>query len=596
MQNCIKHRKNGIKSKKLASGLDFLRYVFMKKPLIMTTQVIVKILVSGILSVFIAQLWGKVVDGLTMGSVQLLWPLAGLALAGSIGNAYPFFTEVLDDVMRNAVSRTMQRRIHQKAERLPAQQYESAYVRDLVAKTEQTFFYGHAIGLLFSLLMMAASVAAFLYSFLLLWHHHKLLSLSMLVLIAVNLLKIQLEQKRATVAHLYVTERREMEDLTTYISGFEKVKETRTAGSSPFFIEKWKSLQEKVLRGESKKYRKLCTVEFVINVVEVAVFIGLIALCLTLLLKGNITVGGFSVVILLIQQVKDRTQLLVRSISGIGSSLVHIQAGYEFFELPEEIEEGKTEDPAEKVSFENVCYQYPESEKEVLTNINVDLRRGEMIAVVGENGAGKSTFAKLLLGLLEPTEGNVFINSRNRKEQPRTQKYRDLTAVFQDLNRYPLTVKENVTLQDTSVPIIATCEMNEQEWDLPFVETLEQGMDTLLMKEVGGAELSGGQWQQLALARCCHKNASVMVLDEPTAALDAFREEQLFESFCRLAAGKIGVIITHRLGIVRLADRVLVMKDGQIMGDGPHERLLRENVVYQEIWQSQKSMYDSADL
>ena len=244
MQNCIKRRKNGIKSKKLDSGLDFLRYVFMKKPLIMTTQVIVKILVSGILSVFIAQLWGKVVDGLTMGSVQLLWPLAGLALAGSIGNAYPFFTEVLDDVLRNAVSRTMQRRIHQKAERLPAQQYESAYVRDLVAKTEQTFFYGHAIGLLFSLLMMTASVAAFLYSFLLLWHHHKLLSLSMLVLVAVNLVKIQLEQKRATVSHLYVTERREIEDLTTYISGFEKVKETRTAGSSPFFIEKWKSLQE----------------------------------------------------------------------------------------------------------------------------------------------------------------------------------------------------------------------------------------------------------------------------------------------------------------------------------------------------------------
>ncbi len=589
MQSFIKLRKNGIKNKKLTSSLDFLRYVFVKKPLIMTTQVILKVLLSGMLPVLIAQLWGEIVDRLTIGSLELILPLLGLALAGSIGNAYPFFTEVFDDVMRNAVSRTMQRRIHQKAERLPAQQYESAYVRDLVAKTEQTFFYGHAIGLLFSLLMVIASTAAFLYSFLLLWDQHKLLGLAMLMLVAVNLVKIQLEQKRAAIMHLYVTERREMEDLTTYISRFEKVKEARTAGSSPFFIAKWKGLQEGVLRGESKKYRQLCIAEFLINMIEIAVFIGLLALCITLLLKGNITVGGFSVVILLVQQVKERTELLIRSISGIGSSLVHIQAGYEFFELPEETEEGEAADQAESVSCDHVCYRYPKSESEVLKNINVELRKGEMVAVVGENGAGKSTLAKLLLGLLEPTEGGIFINGRNMQDQPRIQKYKEMTAVFQDLNRYPLTVKENVTLQETS-------SLNGSDVDLSFTEALAQGMDALLMKEVGGAELSGGQWQQLALARCCHKNASVMVLDEPTAALDAFREEQLFESFCRLAAGKVGVIITHRLGIVRLADRVLVMKDGQIVGDGPHDRLLEKNVVYREIWQSQKSMYEGNDL
>ena len=236
-----------------------------------------------------------------------------------------------------------------------------------------------------------------------------------------------------------------------------------------------------------------------------------------------------------------------------------------------------------------MCYCYPESDNEVLKNINVELRRGEMVAVVGENGAGKSTLAKLLLGLLEPTEGGVYIDGQNIKDQPREQKYREMTAVFQDLNRYPLTVKENVTLQESSV-------MNESEIDLSFSEALAQGADTLLMKEVGGAELSGGQWQQLALARCCHKNASIMVLDEPTAALDAFREEQLFDSFCRLAAGKVGVVITHRLGIVRLADRVLVMKNGQILGDGPHDRLLQENEVYREIWQSQKSMYENDNL
>ena len=589
MQSFIKRRKNGIKNKKLASGLDFLRYVFTKKPLIMTTQVIVKVFVSGILPVLIAQLWGNLVDGLIGGSVQLIWPLVGLAIAGSLGNAYPFFTEVLDDVMRNAVSRTMQRRIHQKAERLPAQQYESAHVCDLVAKTEQTFFYGHAIGLLFSLLMVMASAAAFLYSFLLLWQQHRLLSLAMLLLIAVNLAKIQLEQKRASIMHLYITERREMEDLTTYVSRFEKVKEARAAGSSPFFIEKWKALQDGVLKGESRKYQKLCLVELLINIIEITVFIGLIALCLGLLLRGNITVGGFSVVILLVQQVKERTEMMIRAISGIGSSLVHIQAGYEFFELPEDAEEGKAADQPESISCESVYYCYPESDNEVLKNINVELRRGEMVAVVGENGAGKSTLAKLLLGLLEPTEGGVYIDGQNIKDQPREQKYREMTAVFQDLNRYPLTVKENVTLQESSV-------MNESEIDLSFSEALAQGADTLLMKEVGGAELSGGQWQQLALARCCHKNASIMVLDEPTAALDAFREEQLFDSFCRLAAGKVGVVITHRLGIVRLADRVLVMKNGQILGDGPHDRLLQENEVYREIWQSQKSMYENDNL
>jgi ABC-type multidrug transport system fused ATPase/permease subunit len=227
----------------------------------------------------------------------------------------------------------------------------------------------------------------------------------------------------------------------------------------------------------------------------------------------------------------------------------------------------------------------------------------------GETGAGKTTLLKLLLGLYEADAGTVTLDGKPLREIPLTERRRRLSAVFQQFTKYPLTLEENITLG--SAPGSATGSATGSGDGTREGSTVERGIDdvlamagmdtlvghlpdgamTMLSPDLGGVDLSGGQWQRLAIARAGFRNADILALDEPTAALDPMAEVDIFRRFARLAEGRTTLLVSHRLGMARLADRIIVIEHGRVIEDGPHDQLRAGNGQYARMWEMQARWY-----
>lgn len=249
-------------------------------------------------------------------------------------------------------------------------------------------------------------------------------------------------------------------------------------------------------------------------------------------------------------------------------------------------------DPINEISLQNVSFTYPNATKQVLSDINLHLKKGETVALVGPNGAGKTTLTKLILGLYQPTQGTIYINNSHDLQQ--SPQYRSrMSCVFQDFYKFFLTIRENVAFGS----------LTELHNDTALVQSLskveaahlldksQQGLDTMLGKRFGGTELSGGEWQRLALARALMRSSDLLILDEPSASLDAQTEYQLYLKFQEIAKGKICVLISHRFSTVRMADRIIVLSEGRIVEQGTHSELMQQNGLYATMYRQQADRY-----
>ena len=242
---------------------------------------------------------------------------------------------------------------------------------------------------------------------------------------------------------------------------------------------------------------------------------------------------------------------------------------------------------------EGLVFAYPGTGRPVLDGVNLAIAAGECIAIVGENGAGKSTLLRLLLGLYPPDRGQVSLGGTPIRAIPADARERTIAAVFQQPVRYPLSLEENVTLGQGGdaraakrLDAIATAARLQE-----VLAGLPDGLATLLTPDLGGVDLSGGQWQRVAIARAMWRNAGVLALDEPTSALDPLAEVDLFRRFAELAAGRTTLLVSHRLGMTRLADRIVVMADGRIVESGTHDALIGGDGPYAAMWAAQARWY-----
>jgi len=237
----------------------------------------------------------------------------------------------------------------------------------------------------------------------------------------------------------------------------------------------------------------------------------------------------------------------------------------------------------EEIRFENVGFSYPDGRR-ALEGIFFVMRRGERLALVGENGAGKTTLVKLLLRFYDPSQGRILVDGVDLRELDLEAWRRLVAAVFQDFGRYALTLRENIVLADL-----------EHQSDLGRLEEAARaggasellrrlGSEAFLSKAFGGTELSLGEWQRLALARAFCRQAELLILDEPTASLDPKEEAHLYGRFAELAQGKTVLLITHRLASVKMADRILVLREGRLVEEGTHRALLERGGTYAELW------------
>lgn len=320
---------------------------------------------------------------------------------------------------------------------------------------------------------------------------------------------------------------------------------------------------------------------------------------LYLTLRGNLSASAFLLYFTAVSGFTTWISGILQSFSTLHKQSIEISAIRELidYEEPFLFEEGKgleaDKEAPYTIELKNVTFRYPGSEREIFSHLNLTLHPGERLAVVGANGAGKTTLVKILCGFYEPDEGEVLLNGINIKEYNRRDYYQLFSAVFQDFSLLAGDVAENVASFDQKTDMDRVRDCIGKVGLRRKIEALPEGYHTHLVKEVyeDAVELSGGELQRLMMARLLYKDSPVMVLDEPTAALDAIAESDIYQKYQELTRGKSSVFISHRLASTRFCDRIILLEEGKIAEEGTHEELLARGETYARLFEIQSKYY-----
>src|SRR4051812_17588477 len=311
---------------------------------------------------------------------------------------------------------------------------------------------------------------------------------------------------------------------------------------------------------------------------------------------GAITVGDFSLFALGIVQVQNQFSNLLGSVTGIYESLLYMRNLFEFLELPSRNLDAGEEwrGPINTIEFDRVSFRYPLTDRDVLSDVSFRIERGRALALVGENGAGKTTVVKLLTRLFEPTSGRILLNGVEAARFSPRSVQREMSIIFQDYGQYQMTARENIGISRTAaLADQAAVELAGQKSGASeLVDDLPERYDTMLGRLFpGGRQLSGGQWQRLALGRLYFRPASVQIFDEPTAALDAVAEAAMIDRLRAHGRERITLLISHRFSTVRMADWIVVLHGGAVVEAGGHETLLALHGIYATLFNLQARGY-----
>ncbi|EHK2406671.1 ABC transporter ATP-binding protein [Clostridium perfringens] len=308
-------------------------------------------------------------------------------------------------------------------------------------------------------------------------------------------------------------------------------------------------------------------------------------------------IGDFTMYFSTINGFGDWMKGILDDLANIKAQNMYLDDMREFLEIKSENKEKTRDIPIDssyEIEFKNVSFKYPKTDKYIYKNLSLKIKKGQRLAIVGINGAGKTTFVKLLCRLYEPTSGEILINGVNIKDFSKEEYYKILSVVFQDIKTFAFTVAENVSLEnleDVDREKVLHCIEKAGVGDK--INSLKKGIDTSLLKILDGEgiELSGGENQKLALARALYKNGKIVILDEPTSALDAVAEYNIYKGFDELIGDKTAIYISHRLASTKFCDVIAFFENGEIVEYGTHEELLKKNGKYSDMFNIQAQYY-----
>ena len=385
--------------------------------------------------------------------------------------------------------------------------------------------------------------------------------------------------------------RREHEYYQKAICDREYFKETRILGAFSFFNQLFTDTLELLTSKIWRAERKIALLQLVLNITTFAGMGTSAYLLFTATMNGEITVGMFAAVFAALGQIFDiMNEIVSKHIGSMNRDMGKINNFLHLLDMPDRIGSISTPDFTKGVAAYGISYTYPGRENPAVKNVSLNLAEGETIAIVGENGAGKSTLVRLLTGIYRPLEGRVIIGGLDTAKIAPSSLYKGISGVFQKYQRYKMTLEENVAISDS----LAKAGLDQAESALGEAG-FEKGsirMDDMLSPEFGGIDLSGGQWQRIAIARGLYRVNKFIVLDEPTSAIDPIEETRIYKQFQRLAEGKCALVVTHRLGSAKLADRVVVLEAGEIVDMGTHDELLSRPGKYADMWAAQAQWYE----
>ncbi len=406
-------------------------------------------------------------------------------------------------------------------------------------------------------------------------------------------------QRSYSLTTSWTPERREL-DYVRYIGASDHtVKEIKTFGLADFLAKRFKTLAHKYYLANRKLSTKRALVGSLLTAIGTLSYYGAFVFIILQTIGGLITLGTLTFLAGAFQRMRTMLQNIMNRFSKIAERALYLKDLFDFFEIrpaivslpdplpfPKPIKKGFT--------FENVSFKYHNSKKYVIKNLSFHLKAGEKLALVGENGAGKTTLVKLLARLYDQTEGSILLDDQDLKSYDLKDLRNNVAIIFQDYAKFQMKAKENIAIGDIQElqdeqKISSAAQKSLAD---TVIDQLPFGYEQMLGKRFEkGIELSGGQWQKIALARAYMRDAQLLILDEPTSALDARAEHEVFLRFAELIHTKTAVLISHRFSTVRMADRILFLENRQKLEMGTHQELMEKNQKYAELFRLQAKGY-----
>jgi ATP-binding cassette subfamily B protein len=395
------------------------------------------------------------------------------------------------------------------------------------------------------------------------------------------------------------TRKRQMDYLRQVAGSREGAKEVKLFGLSRYFTERFEAIAGEIYREDVALSRSKLVMGGLLGVIGTLGYYGAYVYVIWRTLLGHYNIGQFTFLTAAIQQASSNLQQVFSTASGIADQALFLTDLLAFFEMKPTVESKPDGLKAPEVirqgfEFRNVSFKYAGTDRMILSNFNLVLRPGERIALIGENGQGKTTVVKLITRLYDPTEGQILLDGVDLREYAIEELHQQIGVIFQDFMRYEMTARENIAVgrvEKSGAQDEIELAANKSLADT-VVEKLEGSYDQMLGRRFeGGVELSGGEWQKIALARAYLRDAQLLILDEPTAALDAKSELEVFERFAELTQGKMALLISHRFSTVRMADRIVVLSGGRLVEQGNHASLMEENGLYASMFEMQAASY-----
>ena len=392
--------------------------------------------------------------------------------------------------------------------------------------------------------------------------------------------------------------RRQLDYLRQVGGSKEAAKELKLFGLSKFLTQRFTKLSDGIYEENVALSRRKLIAGAFLSVIAFMGYYSAYAFVIWRTVTGAYSLGLWYLLSGAILQASSNIQQIFSTVSGIADQALFLTDLLAFFDMQPTIRSKPDARPAPRpivrgFEFRNVSFRYPGSSRLVLDGLNFHLRPGERVALIGENGEGKTTIVKLITRLYDPTEGHVLLDGVDLKEYRLEDLYREIGVIFQDFMRYEMTARENIAVgRIEEIDDLALLEAAARKSLADAVIAKIGGYDQMLGRRFEtGVDLSGGEWQKVALARAYLRDAQLLILDEPTAALDARSEFEVFRRFAELTAGKMALFISHRFSTVRMADRIVVLANGKIAEEGSHDQLARLGGRYKEMFELQAASY-----
>ncbi|MDH4085162.1 MAG: ABC transporter ATP-binding protein/permease [Nitrospira sp.] len=584
-----------------------LSFVWQSSPRLAVASIIVRVL-QGLLPLVVLYLTKLLIDAVTEGLktpadepsvTPILTILAGLAGIAGISAMLGVAAGLISKIQAQVVTDHMYALLQAKSVEVDLEYYENAQYQDTLHHAQQEAPY-RPTEILNALLQLGQNTISLLSMGAILWWLHWGI-IPVLVATAAPYSLVRLQQ--SNLLYAWKRERIPLERKAWYVNTLltqaTAAKEIRLFDLGPR-LQAWFQDARSVLRQERISLERRWAIKgLVTQLIGVAGVFGICSFVAVRTFYGLLTVGDLVICFQAVQRASGFLEGFGQSVANLYESNLFLTTLGEFLGIPSRLStpanpKSFPRSITQGVVFDHVSFQYPHEERVAIREFTFSIKPGEHVAFVGANGAGKTTLVKLLCRLYDPSEGRILIDGTDVRDYPITEVRGAVSGIYQDFVKFQLSARENIALgvRAHDVEHATVAQAANQAGIHEVIERLPEGYETLLGKLFdGGHELSIGEWQKVALARALLRDSQILVLDEPTSAMDAKAEAELFERFHELARGRMAILISHRLSTVKMADRIFVVDQGQIVEQGTHDTLMRQQGLYASLFLTQAQHY-----